>query len=101
MRNLLRSVGELLLLVLFFLLFLAGSVRGCFARPQTAERALKIQGYRDVAITDHAWFAVGLRGCDMNDAARFTATALNPRGEKVELFVCTGWPLKGATIRTK
>ncbi len=74
--------------------------RGLWADKSTALRALEKQGYSDVRIIDHSWFMVSVRGCSNSDAAKFTALAKNPVGKEVECFVCTGWPFKGATIRT-
>ena len=91
-----------ILSVLLFLVLIIGSCgRGALVNEDVAVRALDTQGYSDIKITDSAWFAVGLRGCDEKDAARFTATAKNPAGKQVKVYVCTGWIFKGATIRTK
>lgn len=87
--------------VLILLTLTVSCGRGAFVDKSVAERALETQGYSNVKIIDHSWFAVGLRGCDEKDAARFTATATNPAGREVQLYVCTGWLFKGATIRTK
>lgn len=91
--------------VFMFLLVLVVSIgacsRGVLVREDVAVRALEIQGYSDIKVTDSAWFAVGYRGCDEKDAARFTAVAKNPAGKQVQVYVCTGWPFKGATVRTK
>lgn len=64
-------------------------------------RALETQGYSDISITGRDWLFYGFTGCDKNDAVRFTAEATNPAGKKVEIYVCAGWPMKGATIRTR
>lgn len=92
---------EGLIIVVVFVMLLSGLFRGWLVDPGVAVRALETQGYSNVRIADHSWFAVGLRGCDKNDAAKFTATATNPAGRRVELFVCTGWLFKGATVRTE
>ncbi|MBI4118275.1 MAG: hypothetical protein HY455_01935 [Parcubacteria group bacterium] len=76
-----------------------GLGRGAFADQGVAVRALEAQGFSNIEIVDHVWFAIGLRGCDGNDAARFTARATNPTGRQVEVFVCTGLFFKGGTIR--
>ena len=93
-------------LVIFYLifalvLFFFGIFRGTFANQDVAVRTLEVQGYSNIQIVDHTWFAVGLRGCDNNDASRFTAKATNPTGKPVEVLVCTGAFFKGGTIRTK
>jgi len=74
--------------------------RGVFVKENLANRSLEKQGYNNVEVTNKDWFFVGFRGCDMNDAAKITANATNPAGKQTEIFVCTGWPFKGATIRT-
>jgi hypothetical protein len=74
--------------------------RGSCADPQSAVTALKNQGFSHVIIIDQSYMFVGVRGCDGSDAARFTAQATNPVGKRVKLYVCVGWPFKGATIRT-
>lgn len=76
-----------------------GFARGALVGPETAERTLKANGFSDVRITDHVWFAIGWRGCDANDAARFDAVATNAAGEEVNVFVCCGLLFKGGTIR--
>ena len=94
-------MAHLIGLVIVLLLVIGSCSRGAFVNQDVAVKALDTQGYSNVKITDRAWFAVGMRGCDEKDAARFTATATNPIGKKVQVYVCTGWIFKGATIRTK
>ncbi len=86
--------------ILIFLVAALVIVRGVFVHPSVAVNALKTQGYSNVEVKSHDWFMIGFRGCDEKDAAKFTAEAINPVGEKVEVIVCTGI-LKGATIRSK
>jgi prepilin-type N-terminal cleavage/methylation domain-containing protein len=74
--------------------------RGMLVNEDVAIRALEKQGYSDIKIISHNWFLVGVRGCDGKDAAKFTARVKNPAGKDTEVFVCTGWIFKGATIRT-
>jgi hypothetical protein len=76
------------------------SLRGGCTTAEEAAKVLQINGFHDVKITDRAIFFVGLQGCDGDDAARYTTTAVNSRGERVSLYVCMGWPFKGSTIRT-
>jgi hypothetical protein len=83
------------------IVLIALEVVGAWADPARAVQSLKTQGYSDIEIVDQAWLFVGLRGCSNTDTARFSAVAKNPRGEQVSLYVCSGWPLKGETIRTK
>lgn len=75
--------------------------RGIMVNDDTARLAATIQGYSNVKVVDHSWFAVGLRGCSGGDAARFTVKATNLAGKDVQFYVCSGWLFKGATIRTK
>jgi hypothetical protein len=91
--------------VIFVILFLVGLFiglfRGILASEDVAVRALEAQGYSNIQIVDHAWFAVGFRGCGESDAARFTARATNPAGNSTEVYVCTGVFFKGGTIRVR
>lgn len=87
------------IVILFPVAFFFGACRGVFASEDAAITALEAQGYSDIQIVDHAWFAVGFRGCDEKDAARFTAKATNPAGKAAEVYVCTGVIFKGGTIR--
>ncbi|MBI1888966.1 MAG: hypothetical protein HYS15_03510, partial [Candidatus Spechtbacteria bacterium] len=64
-----------------------GLGRGVFASQDVAVRTLEAQGYGDIQIVQHAWFAVGFRGCDEKDAARFTAKVTNPAGKPAEVYV--------------
>ncbi len=89
-------------LALLSIALTVGSVfRGAFVDESVAVSALETQGYSDIRIMERHWFLVGLRGCDGDDAAQFATEATNPAGKRVQLYVCAGWPFKGATIRTK
>lgn len=100
-----RSYGSsdgsyVVLLVIFTILVLVfGCGRGVWVNKDVAVRTLESQGYTEIQVTDHSWFAIGWRGCDEKDAARFTARAKNPAGKEVTVYVCSGL-LKGETIRT-
>jgi len=86
--------------VIFLAVFLfVGFGRGIFASQDVAVRTLESQGYSNIRIVDHAWLAVGFRGCDRLDAARFTAKVTNPAGKPAKVYVCTGVLFKGGTIR--
>ena len=84
--------------IILFFLFL---FRGVLVSQDVAVRALEAQGHSNIEIVDSAWFAVGLRGCDTGDAARFTARVINPAGKPAEIYVCSGAFFKGGTIRTR
>jgi len=89
-------VGMVLLAALFFGAIMA---RGACVSPDGAVSSARAMGFEDIEVTEHAWFAVGLRGCGTSDAARFTLRGTNPRGSRVNLVVCSGWLLKGDTVR--
>lgn len=93
--------GVELMIIVAIVLILASTLRGCFAKQESAVKALETQGYNHVQITDKDIVLVGVRGCSRSDAAKFEATALNPAGKPVEVFVCMGWPFKGATVRSR
>jgi hypothetical protein len=88
------------LLLAFLGLVIFFSVSGSFIDSSEAVRALETQGYSDVNVTESHWFAVVFRGCSNSDSAMFEATAANPAGKTVNVFVCIGWPFKGATVRS-
>ena len=73
---------------------------GLLVPENKAVRALETQGFSEIAITDRSWLFVGMRGGDKSDCVRFTATATNPAGKMVQVYVFSGWLFKGATIRT-
>jgi hypothetical protein len=95
-----RNGWAILVVALPLVIGVALMFRGGCVSPDTAVAALKNQGFTDIVITDHAGAFVGFLGCGNDDAARFTAQATNPAGKRVKIFVCVGWPFKGATLRS-
>lgn len=90
---------ELIYALLIVLIFAVSLFRGVFVSDDVGVKALENQGYTNIRVTDNSFFVVGLRGCDGKDAARITATVTNSQGKDVTLYVCAGWPFKGATVR--
>jgi len=89
-----------MILAVIFILLVA-SCRGCMVDDSSAVSALEKQGFSEIKIESKAIFLVGFRGCSSHDAAKFEASAKNPAGRHVsDIYVCVGWPFKGATIRT-
>lgn len=76
-----------------------GMFSGTFVDQKIAVETLEKQGFTDVKIIEKQWFVVGWRGCASGDTAKFIASVVNPRNQTVEVYVCVGWPFKGATIR--
>ncbi len=66
-----------------------------------AEDAAETQGYSGANATACHKFFVGWRGCSGSDAWACEVSATNPAGRKVEVEVCMGWALKGATVRSR
>ena len=89
-----------ILYVLFFTLAFAGLFRGALVGEDVAVDAMETRGFSEVTVERKAWFLVGLRGCSEKDAVRFDVSAINPAGDRVRLSVCSGWILKGATVRS-
>lgn len=83
-----------------FLIFISVFSGAFLVDESKAVRALETQGYTNVEITSRDWFAVSVRGCAKEDVVKFNAEVTNPAGKRVKLFVCVGWPFKGATVRT-
>ena len=99
-----NKIESIVIIALFLLIvgsiMFFGLCRGILVDESVATKALEKQGYTEIEIINHDWFLIGFRGCDKNDAAKITAIAKNPIGQEVEVFVCCGWPFKGATIRS-
>jgi len=87
-----------LIIVVILVIGLPAS-RGIFVNEDVAYNALKDEGYTNITIIEKDWFAVGLKGCSSDDAAKFTATADNVRNQNVKVYVCSGLIFKSATIR--
>jgi hypothetical protein len=75
-------------------------VRGNFVDKEKGIRAAEIHGFTNIKVVDHEWFLVLFNGCDVTDAARIVMTATNSQNQEVDIYACSGWPFKGATIRT-
>ena len=84
--------------IVFMILF---GMRGCMVSATKAISAMEEQGFSEVEILDHSYLFVGLQGCDSKDSAAFDVRAKNTNGKTVNMVVCSGWPFKGATIRSK
>jgi len=91
---------ELLTWIALVLLVL-GFFRGFLITEETAIKAFEVRGFSEVQIKDKDVFLLGLRGGEFTDAAIFEASAVNPVGKKVEVYICIGWPLKGAVLRSR
>lgn len=89
-----------LFVAMFLILTVAFGPRGLLVSEHKARTALETQGFTDVTITDRAWLFIPLRGGDKSDCVRFTAKATNSNKKTVQVYVFSGWPFKGATIRT-
>lgn len=76
-----------------------GLLSGLLTHESSAIEALENQGFSNIWITDKQWFFVLLRGCWF-DSVKFTAHAVNPAYKDVEIFVCIGWPFRGATVKS-
>lgn len=86
----------LIVMIVLILIF----CRGLLVSDQTAITALETQGYGEITITNRHWFFVKVRGGGEGDVIRFDCRATNPKGQEVEIHVFSGWPFKGATVRT-
>lgn len=76
------------------------NIRGIFINESIVIKAVKKQGFSNIKIIEKQWLFFEKRGCDKADAAKFEAIATNPDGTQTKIYVCTGWPFKGVTIRT-
>lgn len=85
--------------VLMLALMLAAC--GLLVDDSDATRAVTNMGFTNPVVIDKDVVAVEWAGCSEEDAAAYTIAATNPRGVRVSLLVCVGWPFKGATVRSK
>ena len=81
-------------------LIFVSCVLGSFANPNTATKLLITNGFTNVKLTNTDHVFAGLKGCGREDLTVFTFSAVNPVGKTVNVKVCQGWPIKGATIRS-
>jgi len=58
------------------------------------------QDYSDVQVSSCHYFFSDWYGCSPSDGWACKAKAKNSNGQNVDITVCTGWVLKGSTIRT-
>lgn len=101
MRELTQRLVVVGVVAFCFVLLFGNYFAGAFAPEDRALRAVEALGFTDVHVVRHTWFLVGLHGCDDRDAALFEVEGTNQNGTPVRIFVCSGWPFKGSTIRTE
>ncbi len=97
------GIGTLVAICAIFLISWAwGWVypEGYLVKEATAVKALETQGFKDVKIINRNCSFIHLRGGGDRDKVRFTAEATNPAGQKVKVYIFSGWPFKGATVRS-
>lgn len=102
MKNIIRryTLVELLIVIAILCILLSCFFpTGIFVPESKAIKALQTQGFNKIKIVDRDVWFVRFKGGD-RDAVRFTATATNPAGKEVTVYVFSGWLFKGATIRT-
>jgi hypothetical protein len=89
-------------LMVVVVLMILVSVIGCgfMSDEDQAIRAATNLGFTEVKVESRVVFFLRWRGCSESDDAGFTVIGKNPRGQRVKLLVCVGWPFKGATIRS-
>lgn len=86
-------------IVILIFVLLIGCGRGCLVSENKAVSALETYGFSEIEIIKRQWFAVQFLGGSEEDCVRFTAMATNPAGKRVRVYVYSGWPFKGATVR--
>lgn len=90
------------LMVIGAIAIIAGlMVTGSCVDSAGAVKAAEVQGFTNVELSGHDWFMVSLRGCSRSDAAKFRMQATNVQGQRVDIYVCSGWLFKGHTVRSE
>ena len=74
--------------------------RGVAVDSSVATRTMQDSGYSDVRVVDRWDWLSDFNGCDSGDATAFEVVATRD-GRPVRAYVCSGYPLKGATVRLK
>jgi hypothetical protein len=94
------DLSGFIVVALMLCVFAFGAAFVCASLPDedTGARLLTKQGFTQVQYTGRSPLAT-LHGCSEQDVALLHYDAINPAGQPVNMDVCIGWPLKGATIR--
>ncbi len=89
-------------LILVVLAIAAGCnyVVGSMVDQRTAVQTMENAGFTNVRVIARHNIFVPLLGCSSEDTTKFDMDAVNSSGKRVVgVYVCVGWPFKGATIR--
>jgi hypothetical protein len=87
--------------VFCLILIISWQFCGLLVSEEKAISELEVQGYSSVKIIDRDWAFIPLRGGALDDVVRFEATATNPVEKSINVCIYSGWPFKGATVRSK
>jgi hypothetical protein len=85
--------------VLGFTLF--ALFRGAFADHAVAIKAVERLGFTQAKVIDQTSLPLGMQGCDVGDAVRFTIKAVDADGRLQVVYVCADYWLKGANFRSE
>jgi hypothetical protein len=94
------AIFGIVIIAAIALLIFACFCMGILADSSIAEKALEVQGFSNISVVEKDWLFVQFKGGAQDDNVKFTATATNPAGNNVTVYVYAGWPFKGGTIRT-
>lgn len=95
------AIEVVLLAILVVLIMLSPAMCGAQVDEDVAVKTLETYGFTDVKVISKDVYFIGCKGGDGNDNVKFTATATNPAGDRVEVEVFAGWPWKDATVRVR
>lgn len=80
-------------------------VYACYKSADTSDaraiHAAETQGFTHVKVLDKHYFVPQWYGCGHDDDLGWDIEATNPIGQRVQLIVCAGFWMKGATVRSK
>lgn len=93
-------IGIVVIAAIAFVIYLFVWGQGILVSKKSAITALETQGFSNITITKRQWHWIKMRGGSEDDDVRFTATATNPAGKQVKVYVYAGWPWKAATVKT-
>ena len=100
-RKLNRFIKVCIKILVVLILWQFLGVSGMLVSQDVAVKALETQGFCNVHVIDKHWMFFGWHGGDKGVGVRFDVVATNPIGQKVSVYVFSGWLFKAATVRTR
>ena len=92
---------RLIMLAVFIVALVWIDVGRTSIKNQKAIETLHTMGFTNIQVMDKSIWFVSMDGCSGGDGVSFDCMAVNPKGDRVNVLVCCGYPFKGCTARNK